>query len=115
MDSCVHRKNTDTLFNSSNFKSGRIRVVFAIYGPMICTAPFAMLFMQGDPLRGQVGGGGGVGLALQNKAFLGPVKKQRAVSQMPCGALKSRDFQSKTLSHLTKQWICSHQKHSVII
>ncbi len=29
----------------------------AIYEPMIYTAPYVMLLMQANPLRGQVGGG----------------------------------------------------------
>jgi|688.fasta_scaffold492014_1 hypothetical protein len=49
----------------------------AIYGPMIYTAPYIMLFMWANPLRGQVGGG----LALEIKSFLGAVKWHRAVRE----------------------------------
>ncbi len=42
----------------------------AIYGPMIYTAPYVMLLMRANPLRGEVGGG----WALEIKPFLGPVK-----------------------------------------
>jgi hypothetical protein len=33
----------------------------AIFGPMISTAPYVMLLMQANPLRGHVGGGLGLG------------------------------------------------------
>jgi hypothetical protein len=43
--------------------------ILAIYGPMIYTAPYVMLFMRANPLQGQVGGG----RALEIETFLGPV------------------------------------------
>ncbi len=61
--------------------------VIAIYGPMIDTAPYSLLLMQANPLRGQVGGG----WALEIETFLGPVKWHRAVRRVPFGTQKG-DF-----------------------
>jgi hypothetical protein len=52
---------------------------------MIYTAPYVMLLMRANPLRGQ----GGVGWALEIETFLGPVKWHRAVRRVPFGAQKS--------------------------
>jgi hypothetical protein len=54
----------------------------AIYGPMIYTAPYVMVLMRADPLRGQVGGG----WALEIETFLSPVKGHVAVRLVPFGA-----------------------------
>jgi hypothetical protein len=59
---------------------------------MIYTAPYVIVLMQADPLRGQVGGG----WALEIETFLGPVKWHRAVRRVPLGAQKSRDFLGPT-------------------
>jgi hypothetical protein len=40
----------------------------AFYGPMIYTAPYVMLLMRANPLRGQIG----VGWAGGNRDFFGP-------------------------------------------
>ncbi len=44
------------------------QVELAIYGPMIYTAPYAMLLMRANPLRGQVGGGWAQGWANLDQA-----------------------------------------------
>jgi hypothetical protein len=62
--------------------------MLAIYVPMIYTAPYVMLLMGADKLRGQVGGG----WALEIKTFLGPVKWHQAIRRVPFGAQKSRDL-----------------------
>jgi hypothetical protein len=49
---------------------------------MIDSAPYTLLLMQANPLRGQVGGG----WALEIETFLGPVKWHRAVRRVPFGA-----------------------------
>jgi hypothetical protein len=51
---------------------------------MIYGAPYAMLLMQANPLRGQVGGG----WALEVETFLGPVNWHRAARRVPFGAQK---------------------------
>jgi hypothetical protein len=55
----------------------------AIYGPMIYTAPYVIVLMRADTLRGQVGGG----WALEIETFLSPVKWHRANRRVPFGAL----------------------------
>jgi hypothetical protein len=50
---------------------------------MIYTAPYVMLLMRANPLRGQVG----VGWAQEIETFLGPVKRHRAVRRVPFGDL----------------------------
>jgi hypothetical protein len=62
----------------------------SIYGPMIYTAPFVMVVMRADPLRGQVG----EAWALEIETFSGLVKWHRAVRRMPFGA-KSRSNQGR--------------------
>jgi hypothetical protein len=57
-----------------------------IYGPVIYTTPFEMVFMREGPLRGQVRGN----RALEIETFLGPVKWHRAVRRVPFRAQKSR-------------------------
>jgi hypothetical protein len=54
----------------------------AIYGPMIYTAPYVMLLMRADTLRGR-------SMDLEIKTFLGPVKRYRAVRHI-WGPKKSR-------------------------
>jgi hypothetical protein len=49
---------------------------------MIYTAPYVMLLMRANPLRGQVG----EGWALEIETFLGPLKWHRAVRRVPFGA-----------------------------
>ncbi len=75
--------------------------LLAIYGPMIYTAPYVMLFMRTDTLRGQVGGG----WALEIDMFLALVKWHREDWRVPCVPFvdqKSRDFKGPTHSHLPK-------------
>ncbi len=60
----------------------------SIYGPMIYTAPYVMVVMRADPLRGQVGE------ALEIETFLGLVKWHRAVRRVQFGA-KSRSNQGR--------------------
>jgi hypothetical protein len=69
----------------------------AIYGPMIFTAPYVLLLMRENPLRGQVGGG----WALEIETILGPVKRCRAFRRVPFGTQKSLDL-GPTPSHLPK-------------
>ncbi len=59
-------------------------VGIVIYGPMIYTAPYVMIFMRTNPLRGQVGGG----WALDTETCLGPVKWHQPVWRVPFGAHK---------------------------
>jgi hypothetical protein len=47
---------------------------------MIYTAPYELLLMRANPLRGQVGGG----WALEVDTLLGPVKWHRAVRRACC-------------------------------
>ncbi len=53
---------------------------------MIYTAPYVLLLMRANPLRGQVGGD----WALEIKTFLGPVKWYRAARRVQLGTQKSR-------------------------
>jgi hypothetical protein len=95
-----HDQILGTASNSSHksiFKARRL-VLFAIYAPMIFTAPCIMFWMCAYPLRGQVGGG----WALDIKNFLGPVKWHQADRRVPFGAQKTRDFQGPTSFQLPK-------------
>jgi hypothetical protein len=49
---------------------------------MIYKAPYVLVLIQADPLRGQVGGV----WALEIEIFFGPVKRHRAVGRVPFGA-----------------------------
>jgi hypothetical protein len=53
--------------------------IMAILGPLICTAPYVMVLMRADPIRGQVGGD----WALEILTYLGPVKWHRALATAP--------------------------------
>jgi hypothetical protein len=59
----------------------------------ILYCPVRNALMRADTLRGQVGGG----WALEIETFLGPVKQNRAVRQVPFGAQKSRDSRAPIL------------------
>jgi hypothetical protein len=61
---------------------------------MIYTAPYVIVLMRADSLRGQVGGG----WAQEIKTFLGPVKWHRAVRRVPFGKQKSGHQLTDTLS-----------------
>jgi hypothetical protein len=65
--------------STSNYLTlGLIRFcIIAIYGPMIFTAPYVMLLMMANPLRGQVGGGWALEI---ETSFLDPVKWHQAVT-----------------------------------
>jgi hypothetical protein len=83
--------------------------IIAIYGPMIYPAPYVMLLMQADTLRGQVGGVLGPG----NQDFLGPVKRHRAIRQVPFGAPKRLRFSGpNSLPFAQKQYVqgCINQR-----
>jgi hypothetical protein len=60
------------------------RCDLAIYGPIIYTAPYVMLFDGPNPLLGQVRGG----WALEIETFLDPVKWHRTVRRVSFGAQK---------------------------
>jgi hypothetical protein len=66
---------------------------------MISTAPYLMLLMRANPLRGQAGNGLGPG----NQDFFGP--REIAFS------LQASAIWDLTPSHLPKMWICPHQKY----
>jgi hypothetical protein len=54
---------------------------------MIYTAPYVMLLMRPNPLRGQVGRD----WALEIETLLGPVKSHRSVRRVSFVAQKSRE------------------------
>jgi hypothetical protein len=70
------------------FRSERI---MAIYGPMIYTAPYVIVLMRADTLRGQVGGG----WALEIETFLSPVKWHWAIRPVPFWAQRTQNFQGQ--------------------
>ncbi len=70
---------------------------------MIYTAPYVMLLMRANPLRGQVGGGWAGG----KRDFLGPLKWHRAVRRMAFGAQKVSIFRAWSIEIFTS--ICSLQ------
>ncbi len=67
---------------------------------MINTAPYVMLLMRANPLRGQVGGG----WALEIETFFGPMKWHRAIRRVPFRAKKSRDFHSSKIHQKTQNF-----------
>jgi hypothetical protein len=69
-----------------------VKKMLAIYVPMIYTAPYVILLMRADTLRGQVGGG----WALEIKTF-GPLGKCHIF-----GTQKGRDLQGPTPFDLPK-------------
>jgi hypothetical protein len=58
--------------------------ILAIYGHMIYTAPYVLVWMQADPLRGQVEGGWA--------RLLGPVKWHQVVRRVPFEAPNMHPF-----------------------
>jgi hypothetical protein len=57
------------------------RYIIAIYGPMIYMAPYVMVLMRADPLRGQVGGG----WALEIETFWAVGNDIKPLGRVPFG------------------------------
>jgi hypothetical protein len=62
------RIHSERLSFGELFREDHFFIFFAIYGPMIYTAPYVMLLMQANSLQGQVGGG----FDPANRDFFGP-------------------------------------------
>ncbi len=80
---CVERVNAMCTLGMPRSRSVALegRLVGCLYSPMIYKAPYAMLLMRENPLRGHVGGFWALGIV----TFLGPVKRHLALGECHLG------------------------------